>query len=350
MTNVITADKKNPSQIERTAQIKSNKPVKDKKKKYDYAEIIKYWTPQSNIAERILKNDPTKPFYLLITPEIALDILKMNDAYRNRPIDNIRIESYTTQMLKKNWMPKNGDTIRFSAEGMLLDGQHRLWSIHFSGVACEYLIVTGLSKDSMSRMDVGKNRNATDVTYVNNFGAHAGQLARIVKLIILFKNKSIVKGSISERDVANYDVNDFEQNKGVMSRLLKDLEQIVKITWIKTTKDYLTPDQWVFVFYVLRTLPGMDEEAYKFLNRFAGGNDLPANSPIRVLRTYFETDFKHLSKGNGKTNRSNKATLTTKVKYIFAAWNLHVTKTKVSEIKVDLTTPIISKPIYSKVA
>lgn len=348
MTNVLS-EKRNPSTIERIALVKTKKTVKEKAPKYDYDAIVRVWTPQTNIVDRILKADPAKPFYVNITPDMAMDILKLNDTGQNREIINQRIESYVGQMEKKKWMPRNGDTIRISVSGKLIDGQHRLWSIYLSGQPCEYLIVTGLADIAFSHIDIGGNRNAGDITHINGYGTHAGQLSQVVKLILLFKSKSIVKGSISERDVANSDVNEFEQNKGTMSRLIKDLEMVkAKDSWMDLTNNkYFTVAQWVFIFYLLRTQPRMEEEAFRFLSRFADGVNLKATNPIKVLKNYFDNDFKHLSKGNGKMNRSNKATLTTKVKHVIEAWNLNVRKETSSKIDVDLTTLIIGKPIYS---
>lgn len=347
MTNVATApDKKNPSSIERTALVKKL-PVIIKEIKKDYADIIKHEPDKgTGIAEKILLNDPNTPFYYEITPDAAIDMLKMNDSFLNRQFDDKRIKRYTAQMSKGRWKPKNGDTIKISEEGMLLDGQHRLLSLWLTKTACTYLIVTGLEKATMPYMDIGKPRNSYDVTYINGFGTNSRALAQAVKLIMLFKNKSIVKGVIDDYDVANDEVNEFEQNKGRMSRLLKDLEGPVKAGWMPKTNNYLTAAQWLFVYYTLRTLPSMDEEAKKFMDKFAYGNDLKATSPIKILRTYFETDFKHLSRGNGKRNKTNKASLTVKIKHIFEAWNLYVNRTSVSEIKVDLADPLILKPIY----
>jgi hypothetical protein len=353
MTNVLAAssvDRKNPSLIERTALIKPP-AVKVKEIKRDYSKEIKDEPDRkTGIVARILKNDPDKPFYYEITPDVAIDMLKMNDSFINRQFDDKRIKRYTNQMIKGRWKPKNGSTISISAEGMLLDGQHRLLSLWLTGTTCTYLIVTGLDKTTMPSMDIGKPRNSYDVTYINGFGPNSRTLAQAVKLIILFKNRSIVKGVIDDYDVANDEVNDFEQNRGRMSRLLKDLEGTVKPGWIPKTNNYLTAAQWLFVYHTLRSLPGMDEEAKKFLDKFAFGNDLKATSPIKVLRTYFETEFKHLSKGYGKRNKTNKVSLTIKIKYIFEAWNLYINKWTGHEIKVDITDPVIGKPIYAKVA
>lgn len=347
-TNVATApERNNPApNLERIALINKTPSVM-KEAKRDYAKEIKDQPDRgTGIAKKILLNDPDTPFYYEITPDVAIDMLKMNDSFINRQFDDKRIKRYTNQMMKGRWKPKNGDTIKISEEGMLLDGQHRLMSLWLTKTTCTYLIVTGLEKATMSFMDIGKGRNSYDVTYINGFGANSRTLAQTVKLIMLFKNKSIVKGVIDDYDVSNDEVNEFEQNKSRMSRLLKDLEGIVKPGWIPKTNNYLTAAQWLFVYYTLRSLPGMDEEAKKFMDKFAFGNDLKATSPIKILRTYFETEFKHLSRGNGKRNKTNKANLTVKIKHIFEAWNLYVNKASVSEIKVDLETAVIGKPIY----
>lgn len=348
MANTVAAIK-NPSQVERLAQIKIPNKKLNAKDKFDFQKPLELYRPQTDILDIIRKNDPKKSIYVTITPEIALDLLTLNDPDHNRDIDTRRIESWVEQMLSGDWKPRNGDTIRISSTMKLIDGQHRLWSIYYSQIPCDYFIITGLDDDVFSHIDVGYNRNAQAITKINGFGTNSGQLSQVVKQIIYYKKTLMVKGTVSERDVKNHEVNKFEQERGRMNRILKDLNGVIKTEWMEKTNDWLTAPQWAFVFYTLRTLPGMDEKAYKFLDQFVQGVNLGSKHPIKILRTYFETDFKHLSKGNGKSKRSNKATLTTKVKYIFAAWDHVVQGDSVSEIKVDLKDPLITKPIQKAV-
>ena len=347
MSNTVKPKSKEIKPVERRAIV--NKPVVKFRKKTsneEVAEIIKAWTVKTKIIDIIKKADPEKPFYYDITPDVAMDLLTLNDPGRNRIIDWSVQLSYEEQMASGKWMSRNGTTIAISKEGMLLDGQTRLWAIYRSGVTISYLIVTGLNKEAFPYMDIGRNRSAADMASIHGYQANQAALSQAIKLILLFKSKSIVKGCITIKDVKNHEVNAFLENRAVMNRLIKELT-VIKDTWVKKTPNFFTPPQWLFISYLLRNLPGMEEEAQKFLNQFAFGTNLRPNSPITIVRGYFINQFKHLSKGHGKMSKSNLATLTTKVKYLIEAWNLHVRKTRLSEIKVDLSAPQITKPIYS---
>lgn len=344
MTNIATSVK-DPNKLKRITTIKPP-PKKELVKKIDYDSIVKAWTIQTNILERIKKNDPDKPFYVDMTPQMAMDILTINDVDQNRIIDWSVVDIYADQMKRKKWKEKNGDTICVSKTMQLLDGQHRLWAIYLSGETIIVSLVTGLEDDVFAFKDIGRKRNAADIVHINGLGANSGQIGQTIKAIILYKKKSIVKGTANDRDVLNHEVNEFVRNKTEMNKIVKALGR-AKVYWMSFNANYFTAPQWAFVFYTLQGLPGMQDQAVEFIERFADCNNLKATSPIKVVRNYFENDFKHLAKQN-KKNRTNKASIHTKVKHLFEAWNLWIRGEKVSEIKVDLLEAVIAKPIYNK--
>lgn len=340
MSNALTVDPQNP----RFTTPITRKSTKKKEDKFDYDGIIKNHKPTTGIIKKIKNADPDKPWYELITPEIALDMLTLNDMGHNRPTEEKDIKKDIEQMQSKKWKQKNGDTLAISKTLKLLNGQHRLWSIYRSGVPCVYLIVTGLDDDAFSFMDIGRKRNASHITSINGFQINANQLAYVVKAIILYKNRSVVKGSITEYDVHNYDINNFEQNRHEMGLIAKDLDY-AKTYWMSFNKKFFTAPQWAFAFYLFRSLPDMYIKAKEFMDRFADGNELKPNNPIKIARNYFENEFKHFNR-HQKRIKANKATLTIKFKVLVEAWNAFIRKDKITEIEIDFTTDAIPKPIY----
>lgn len=336
------------SQPPETARFSSSKgqlaPKKEKVLKRDYKAIIDAWTIETDIIERIKKYDEYGVWNELITPDMAMDLLTLNDMGQNRHMDSGLIDGYVEQMQDLKWKQKNGDKVGITKKLKLVDGQHRLWAIFLSGIPCHMLIVVGMDEDVFSYMDIGRTRNAEDITSINGHQTNARMLAQAVKAILLFKSKSITKGTITKEHVPNYAVNNFEQSRSAMNRLGADLDY-AKSYWCVKSNNFFTPAQWVFVYYILRTLPGREDDARTFMDRFADGIELKANSPIKILRTYFETDFKHLP-GGKKKGRTTRASITTKVKFVFAAWDLFLEGAKVSEIRVNLDDQIIPKPKY----
>lgn len=79
----------------------------------------------------------------------------------------------------------NGDTIRLSKSGRLLDGQHRLAAIERSGIPQRYTIVDGLEDESFTTIDVGKARTVGDMLYIAG-EKNTNSLAAVAKMNLIF--------------------------------------------------------------------------------------------------------------------------------------------------------------------
>lgn len=91
-----------------------------------------------------------------ITPEIAEQMLACN-VDRNRNISMLRVRMYAHDMQSDKWMD-NAETIKFDSEGHLIDGQHRLKAIIYSGKTVRLWVARGMSADAFDTIDVGFTR------------------------------------------------------------------------------------------------------------------------------------------------------------------------------------------------
>ena len=94
-----------------------------------------------------------------ITPEIASEMLECNT--RNRPLTEPHVASLVKEMKGGRWKI-NGDMIRISVDGMILDGQHRLTAVVRSGMTIQSWVIDGLPNDVFDTIDVGKRRSSGD--------------------------------------------------------------------------------------------------------------------------------------------------------------------------------------------
>lgn len=94
-----------------------------------------------------------------IDGKLADEYLKFN--VHNRPLSEKKIMQLAADMEAGRWQ-FNGEAIKFSLDGSLLDGQHRLHAISLCGVPVEMLVVRGLPAESQSTMDQGLRRSASD--------------------------------------------------------------------------------------------------------------------------------------------------------------------------------------------
>lgn len=316
-------------------------------KNLDFNKIIDGWTVKTNILKRIKEITGYRMFTVIVTPDMALDMLTLNDRGRNRHMRLGDLEEYVTAMKNKEWEEKTGEAIKFDVTGMLADGQHRLWAIWISKVSLEMSVVVGLGKNAFSFLDMGASRNGADVTSANGFQKYDNALAYAIKCIILFENKSLFKGGISKREVPNYKLNQWQQaDKKRMERLIEDLT-LIKNIWMKWNKNFFTVPQWLAIYYILRTLPNREKDARKFLEDFASGENLKPKDPIKVLRQKFENEYVQYTKYKTK-KRVSMPVITMKVKSVFLAWDYWLDGATVNEILPDLKSPQIKKPGFIK--
>lgn len=120
-------------------------------------------------AARIFKEAPTRSGTTLetITPAMARQWLESNTA--NRPINDNRVLQYAQEMTDDRWVV-NGETIKFSIEGILIDGQHRLRACDVADVTFQSYVVRGISDGrAFATVDVGETRTHGDIFYIAGF-------------------------------------------------------------------------------------------------------------------------------------------------------------------------------------
>lgn len=94
-----------------------------------------------------------------ITPQIAKKLLENNSG--NRPINAVHVEELVKEIKAGRWKV-NGDMIRLSVSGRILDGQHRLTAIIKAGMTMQTWVGEGLDDDIFDTIDVGKRRSGGD--------------------------------------------------------------------------------------------------------------------------------------------------------------------------------------------
>lgn len=94
-----------------------------------------------------------------ITPDIAANWLEHNT--KNRKISEPTLNKYVNALTEGSYR-FNGDAIRFSVDGRLLDAQHRLTACTETGIGFESVVVWGIEPEAQITMDRGKKRTLVD--------------------------------------------------------------------------------------------------------------------------------------------------------------------------------------------
>lgn len=120
---------------------------------------------------------------VLVTSEMAQRWLK-DHHHINRPLNEPTVRAYRDDMINGRWVYA-ADPVRFSVEGYLLDGEHRLTALALSpGTALIMLVVTGLPNESQMVMDQGRRRSAGQQINMHLGTKNATAVAAAVKLYI----------------------------------------------------------------------------------------------------------------------------------------------------------------------
>lgn len=99
-----------------------------------------------------------KHTFVRITPEEALKLLEGNN--RNRNISQAHVAKLARSM-ESGWKI-NGQSVKVSKTGKIIDGQHRLWACVEAGVSFQTLLVEGLDDDAFDSLGDEKARSAAD--------------------------------------------------------------------------------------------------------------------------------------------------------------------------------------------
>lgn len=115
--------------------------------------------------------------FKLIDVTEAAALLKRNTRNRNL---NAKVVATLTRALANGEWAVNGEAIKISEEGDVLDGQHRLAAIVQSGIPMETLVISGLPVATQDTMDAGRRRTTADVMKINGED-NANVLASVAK-------------------------------------------------------------------------------------------------------------------------------------------------------------------------
>lgn len=124
-----------------------------------------------------------------ITPALAEKWLNSNTG--NRTMRPGVAERYAKDMRAGRWTECT-DPIVFYEDGVLADGQHRLWAIVDSSTTQTFLVIRGFSREAGLNLNVGLPRNTID-------NAHLSGYKHTVTYTLLAITKAIYTGERSTR-------------------------------------------------------------------------------------------------------------------------------------------------------
>jgi len=109
-----------------------------------------------------MDNEKFSANVVTITPEGAAKLLESNT--RNRKLRKKIVSRLARDMASDNWA-QNGESIKISKDGRLIDGQHRLHACIEAGVPFRILLIRGLDDETQKTMDRNFPRAFSDTLH-----------------------------------------------------------------------------------------------------------------------------------------------------------------------------------------
>ncbi|TNC26474.1 hypothetical protein [Amycolatopsis alkalitolerans] len=137
-----------------------------------------------------------------ITPKKAEEMLAANTA--NRPLSRPLVRSFAEAMRRGDWRVTH-QGIAFDANGVLVDGQHRLAAIIEADLPVELTVFTDVPPDTFDVLDTGRKRNAADALAIEG-ETNSHMLASMLRTVWLYQNRPEVSWSGANALVTNHQI------------------------------------------------------------------------------------------------------------------------------------------------
>lgn len=201
---------------------------------------------------------------ILVNATIADAWLSANS--KNRKLRGFRVDQMARDMKAKTW-DDNGETIKFSRTGVLLDGQHRLSAVIESDTTQIFTVVAGLEDVVQRSVDIGSKRTVGDQLNIN--GSTDGKtLAAVARFAMqmqvyprTFRPSDIELARVVEND---------EKLQWVVTSVIPELPAVLGSQTVRA--------------YVYRVLHEVDPDACaEFFAKLTSLSGLMEDSPILAL-------------------------------------------------------------------
>lgn len=203
----------------------------------------------------------------VITPAIAANWLKQNN--KNRPLSETLVNKYSSAMRRGEWI-LTGESICFSEEGVLTNGQHRLSAVVKSGVSIKTVVVRSVKAEAFNVTDTGKSRCAADVLALNGYPNYI-RLSAGARTYMQHKLK-----------LTTYEVHAITGKQLV--DIIEKTPRLHHWTKICANKGHrFIPSRFIGIATYAEELYGTEKISY-FAERLISGAGLYENDPILMLR------------------------------------------------------------------
>lgn len=209
---------------------------------------------------------------IVITPDRAMQLLEHNTL--NRPLSQPHVQRLVRQILAGKWK-YNGDTIKLSTSGDVLDGQHRLWAIIESKIAVETMIVYDVDPEAFATVDtLRKPRSGADILSLHGATVHRKTLSAALGWLLRWQRGVVLDYMAPLNRIENSDI---EVAYAAHPEMIRAAERGAKMRGI------VSPALITFIYYVFSSFNS--DIADRMMNTLEDPSGVGINDPFFRFRS-----------------------------------------------------------------
>lgn len=224
--------------------------------------------------------------FFVLTPKIAAYWLREFNSH-NRNLRDRGASSLAIDIITGGW-DLNGDTIGFSTDGVMIDGQHRCTAVAQSDIPVPIILVTGLEPVAQDTVDTNMRRTFADALRLAGEPAPL-RLAGVTAAVCRWK-----AGQLRGGGKTNLSIN-------VLKRVLRDhpemRESLPTMRRVAAKIGSMPQSMVGLAWWLFNGLSA--EDCADFFTKLYDGSGLEKNDPIWVLRETLEDNAKAKRKLSG---------------------------------------------------
>jgi hypothetical protein len=227
----------------------------------------------------------------------------------NRPISDVAVDKYSTDAANEQWSV-NGESMKFSIDGFMNDGQHRCLAVIQTGRPIQTVFTFGVTRESRFTLDQGRARRIGDYLAMKGV-SDANVVAAVASLLFQYYDRRAVSNHHSLRPTK-------QQTQDAAEHYQDDIANALEHVPRRGSTTVGGMGTICFCFVLCAKVDQQDAE--EFFQKLMKGEDLKAKSPILVARERLRT--------NKRMRVEERAEL------ILRAWNAWREKREVKSLQV----------------
>jgi len=146
----------------------------------------------ANLSDDVERPDGVREKWVRVTPHWAMKVLQQYDDFSrehpdrkmNRNVSQAHVQKLASDMRNGMWS-RTHQGLAFDAEGVLLDGQHRLWAVVESDTTQMMHVMTGLDRrEAQPAIDTHRGRTLVDACTIAGFTGMRTLHAAVMKAMV----------------------------------------------------------------------------------------------------------------------------------------------------------------------